>query len=155
MSITSSACSASRRQPGPPAAILFPDLESSSPLARRLPTVAHFALGRRLACAADQCAVDAGGLVGRHAGDGVVAFFLAETAGPESAAARVEQKLWGLANGYNLVRLTMARAVARAGVPGGRIRYRHALPLIRGFCASAWRTARASSLDASNGCTTN
>jgi hypothetical protein len=32
--------------------------------------------------------IDAGGLVGRHAGDGVVAFFLAETAGSESAAAR-------------------------------------------------------------------
>ena len=32
--------------------------------------------------------IDAGGLVGRTAGDGVVAFFLAETAGSESAAAR-------------------------------------------------------------------
>jgi class 3 adenylate cyclase len=38
--------------------------------------------------AADQCVVDGGGLVGRHVGDGVVAFFLAETAGSESAAAR-------------------------------------------------------------------
>ena len=36
----------------------------------------------------DQCIVDHGGIVGRHAGDGVVAFFLAETAGSESAAAR-------------------------------------------------------------------
>ena len=32
--------------------------------------------------------IDAGGLVGRHVGDGVVAFFLAETTGSESAAAR-------------------------------------------------------------------
>jgi class 3 adenylate cyclase len=32
--------------------------------------------------------VDAGGLVGRHVGDGVVAFFLAMNAGSESAAAR-------------------------------------------------------------------
>ena len=31
--------------------------------------------------------VDAGGLVGRHVGDGVVAFFLAEMVGSESAAA--------------------------------------------------------------------
>ena len=31
--------------------------------------------------------IDAGGLVGRHVGDGVVAFFLTETAGSESAAA--------------------------------------------------------------------
>lgn len=71
-----------------PAAILFADLEASSPLARRLPTASYFAFGRRLARAADQCVIDAGGLVGRHVGDGVVAFFLAETAGSESGAAR-------------------------------------------------------------------
>jgi class 3 adenylate cyclase len=71
-----------------PAAILFADLEGSSPLARRLSTASYFALGRRLARAADQCVIDAGGLVGRHVGDGVVAFFLAETAGSESVAAR-------------------------------------------------------------------
>jgi class 3 adenylate cyclase len=71
-----------------PAAILFADLEASSPLARRLPTASYFSLGRRLVRAADQCVIDAGGLVGRHGGDGVVAFFLAEIAGSESAAAR-------------------------------------------------------------------
>jgi class 3 adenylate cyclase len=71
-----------------PAAILFADLEASSPLARRLSTASYFALGRRLVRAADQCIIDAGGLVGRHIGDGVCAFFLAETAGSESAAAR-------------------------------------------------------------------
>jgi class 3 adenylate cyclase len=71
-----------------PAAILFADLEGSSPLARRLSTASYFALGRRLVRAADRCVIDAGGLVGRHVGDGVVAFFLAETTGSESAAAR-------------------------------------------------------------------
>ncbi len=71
-----------------PSAILFADLEASSRLARRLSTASYFALGRRLIRAADQCIVDAGGLVGRHVGDGVVAFFLAEHAGSESAAAR-------------------------------------------------------------------
>jgi class 3 adenylate cyclase len=71
-----------------PAAILIADLEASSPLARRLSTAQYFAFGRRLVRAADQCIVDEGGIVGRHAGDGVVAFFLAETAGSESAAAR-------------------------------------------------------------------
>jgi len=71
-----------------PAAILFADLEASSPLARRLSTASYFALGRRLTRAADQCVVDAGGLVGRHVGDGVVAFFLAMNVGSESAAAR-------------------------------------------------------------------
>ena len=71
-----------------PAAILFADLEGSSSLARRLSTASYFALGRRLVRAADQCVIDAGGLVGRHVGDGVVAFFLVETARSESAAAR-------------------------------------------------------------------
>ena len=70
-----------------PAAILFADLEGSSSLARRLSTASYFALGRRLVRVADQCVIDAGGLVGRHVGDGVVAFFLAETSGSESAAA--------------------------------------------------------------------
>ena len=71
-----------------PAAILFADLEGSSSLSRRLSTASYFALGRRFVRAADACVIDAGGLVGRHVGDGVVAFFLAETAGSESAAAR-------------------------------------------------------------------
>ncbi len=71
-----------------PAAVLFADLEASSPLTRRLSTASYFALGRRMARVADQCVIDAEGLVGRHVGDGVVAFFLAETAGSESAAAR-------------------------------------------------------------------
>jgi class 3 adenylate cyclase len=71
-----------------PAAVLFVDLEASAPLARRLSTAGFFALGRRLVRAADRCVVDAGGLVGRHVGDGVAAYFLAEIAGSESAAAR-------------------------------------------------------------------
>jgi class 3 adenylate cyclase len=64
------------------------DLEASSPLARRLSTAEYFAPSRRLVRATDECVVDAGGIVGRHAGDGVVAFFLAETEGSETAAAR-------------------------------------------------------------------
>jgi class 3 adenylate cyclase len=71
-----------------PAAVLFADLESSSALARRLSTASYFSLGRRMTRAADRCVIDAGGLVGRHVGDGVVAFFLADTAGSESSAAR-------------------------------------------------------------------
>ena len=71
-----------------PVAILMADLEASSPLARRLSTAQYFAFSRRLVRAADRCIIDAGGIVGRHAGDGVVAFFLADTAGSESAAAR-------------------------------------------------------------------
>jgi class 3 adenylate cyclase len=71
-----------------PAAILMADLEASSALARRLSTAGYFAFVRRLVRAADDCIIDAGGIVGRHAGDGFVAFFLAEMAGSESAAAR-------------------------------------------------------------------
>jgi class 3 adenylate cyclase len=70
-----------------PAAILMADLEASSPLARRLSTAQYFAFGRRFARSADQCIVDYGGIVGRHVGDGVVAFFLADTTGSESEAA--------------------------------------------------------------------
>jgi class 3 adenylate cyclase len=77
------------QQPGRrPAAVLMADLEASTPLARRLSTAQFFAFGRRLVRAGDQCIIDHGGIVGRHAGDGVVAFFLAETAGSESSAAR-------------------------------------------------------------------
>ncbi len=71
-----------------PAAVLMADLEASSPLIRRLSTSQYFAFGRRLVRSADQCIIDHGGIVGRHAGDGVAAFFLAETAGSESAASR-------------------------------------------------------------------
>ena len=71
-----------------PAAVLFADLESSSRLARRLSTAGYFSLVRRIARAADESVIEAGGVPGQHAGDGVVAFFLAETAGSESAAAR-------------------------------------------------------------------
>lgn len=71
-----------------PAAVLFADLENSTPLAKRLATPAYFALIRRIASGSDQAVVDAGGIVGKHVGDGVTAFFLADEAGSESAAAR-------------------------------------------------------------------
>jgi hypothetical protein len=51
--------------------------------------------------------------------------------------ARVYQEVWGLAVGYNLVRLAMTRAAEQAGVPPIRISYRYALVLIRDF----WRLA--------------
>jgi class 3 adenylate cyclase len=71
-----------------PAAILMADLEASSPLARHLSTAQYFAFGRRRVRAADRCIIDAGGIVGPSAGDGVLAFFLADTTGSESAAAK-------------------------------------------------------------------
>jgi hypothetical protein len=44
-----------------PAAILFADLEGSTPLSRRLSTASYFSLGRHLVRAADRCVIDAGG----------------------------------------------------------------------------------------------
>lgn len=76
--------SASRRA----GAILFADLESSSALARQLSTSRYFTLVRRIVRSADECIVEAGGLVGRHVGDGVVAFFPVESFVSESEAAR-------------------------------------------------------------------
>ena len=69
-------------------AILTADLDGSSPLARRLSSAQFFEFTRRLVRAADQCIIDAGGIVGRHAGDGIIAYFVAETAGSESGAVR-------------------------------------------------------------------
>jgi len=71
-----------------PAAILFADLEASTQLSRTLSTSDYFTLARRLVRAADASVVESGGVVGRHLGDGVTAFFLVETLGSESAAAR-------------------------------------------------------------------
>jgi class 3 adenylate cyclase len=70
-----------------PSAILFADLESSTALARRLSTQAYFALIRRVVVRADESVVGAGGIVGKHVGDGITAFFLAEHASSESRAA--------------------------------------------------------------------
>ena len=54
------------------------------------------------------------------------------------APERIRQEIWGLAIGYNLVRLEMARVAARAAVAPPRISYRHTLMLIRNFWLAAW-----------------
>jgi class 3 adenylate cyclase len=77
------------REPGRRrAAILFADMQSSSALSRKLSSSAYFALIRRLFTAIDDVVVHQGGIVGKHAGDGVTAFFLADDLGSDSAAAR-------------------------------------------------------------------
>ena len=63
--------------------------ELSSSFDAALVRVFRVRFGRRYA-AWDRCVVDAGGIVGRHAGDGVVAFFLAETAGTEIRSREIE-----------------------------------------------------------------
>ena len=70
------------------AAILFADLQSSSELSRRLPSAAYFKLICAATTAIDEAIVRHSGIVGKHAGDGVTAFFLADDLGGSSAAAR-------------------------------------------------------------------
>ena len=70
-----------------PSAILFADLEASTPLARRLSTESYFRLVRRIMRSVDDLVVRHGGLVGRHVGDGLTAFYPAELCGGEEQAA--------------------------------------------------------------------
>ena len=70
------------------AAILFADLQASGPLSQRLPSAAFFRLIRSITTAIDDVVLAQAGLVGKHAGDGVTAFFLAKQLGSPSAAAR-------------------------------------------------------------------
>jgi class 3 adenylate cyclase len=60
---------------------------------------------------AHQCVVDAGGPVGRHAGEDVAAFFVAETEGSKSAAARA------CINAARTLRAAASEVAARHGLP--------------------------------------
>jgi class 3 adenylate cyclase len=97
-----------------PAAILFGDLEASSALARKLPTAGYFSLIRSLRTRFDAAVADLGGIVGKHAGDGVSAFFLAEQVGSQSAAARAALET---ARGLGDVTAALAACLADDGVP--------------------------------------
>ncbi|HEX8083018.1 MAG TPA: adenylate/guanylate cyclase domain-containing protein [Solirubrobacteraceae bacterium] len=70
-----------------PAAVLFADIAGSTSLSRRMASAAYFDLIRGLTRAADHAILDAGGVIGKHAGDGVSAFFLADQVGSSPGAA--------------------------------------------------------------------
>ena len=71
-----------------PAAVLFVDLEASGVISKTLPSTAYFQLIRDLTTTIDDAVTENTGIVGKHAGDGASAFFLAEDFdGSESAAA--------------------------------------------------------------------
>lgn len=70
------------------AAILFCDLHGSGTLSRRLPTAEYFDLVSQLWVAVDGAVAEACGIVGKHAGDGATAFFLADDLGGRSEASR-------------------------------------------------------------------
>lgn len=69
------------------AAVLFADLQASAALSRRLPSAAYFKLIRAMTTAIDAVIVRRSGIVGKHAGDGVTAFFLSDDLGSDSLAA--------------------------------------------------------------------
>ena len=69
------------------AAVLFADVQSSGVLSRRLPSAVYFRLVQRLIAEIDDAVVSHRGMVGRHAGDGAIAFFLADDLGSPPAAA--------------------------------------------------------------------
>jgi class 3 adenylate cyclase len=70
------------------AAVLFGDLQDSSVLSRRLPSGAYFKLIRSMTTSLDNVVMSHEGIVGKHAGDGVTAFFLADDLGSESEACK-------------------------------------------------------------------
>jgi class 3 adenylate cyclase len=70
------------------ATIMFADLEASGELSRRLSSRAYFELIRTLTDLIDSVVGAHTGILGKHAGDGASALFLAEDAGGDSAAAR-------------------------------------------------------------------
>jgi len=67
-------------------AILFADIQASGDLARHLSSQRWFELIRDFSTEADHAAISRAGIVGRHAGDGMTAFFLAEHAGSRAEA---------------------------------------------------------------------
>jgi class 3 adenylate cyclase len=69
------------------AAILFADIQSSGELSRHLSSAAYFKLVQELFTCLDEIVIDADGIVGKHAGDGLSAFFLADDSGSREGAA--------------------------------------------------------------------
>lgn len=95
-------------------AILFADLEGSSRLSRMLPTSTYFSFIRSLATAADAAIAANGGVVGRHAGDGVSGFFLLSERDSASevaaSAARAARQI------HDHARDAIAQTVSEAGI---------------------------------------
>ncbi len=70
------------------AAVLFADLEGSGDIARGLSGAAYFRLISELTERIDRSVVRRSGIIGKHAGDGVTAFFVADDLGGPSGAVR-------------------------------------------------------------------
>ena len=76
-------------EPGPQeAAIVFADIQDSVQLSLRMPSATYFELIRAVTTAIDDVIVSKTGIVGKHAGDGVTGFFLADDLDGASSAVR-------------------------------------------------------------------
>lgn len=106
--------------PGPRAvAILFADLEASGRVSKHASSAGYFTLIQALTRSIDRIVVEQGGIVGKHAGDGVTAFFLADDAGSPSAAARTALEAARSIAGT----VSAAAAIAEgAGIPAAEVR---------------------------------
>ena len=95
-------------------AILFADLERSSALSRRLPSAVYFQLISSFSKAIDDIVISHDGVVGKHVGDGVSAFFIIDDHGSASATSRA-----ALAAALDIRRRTSevaAKVAAEAGL---------------------------------------
>ncbi|MFY9614456.1 MAG: adenylate/guanylate cyclase domain-containing protein [Candidatus Dormiibacterota bacterium] len=70
------------------AVVLFADLQASSLLSRNLPSAVFFKVVQSVITEVDAAIATHEGVVGRHAGDGLSAFFVVEQVGSASAACR-------------------------------------------------------------------
>jgi class 3 adenylate cyclase len=68
------------------ASILFADIEASGDLSRHLSSAAYFRLVHELFTKLDGVVIDADGIVGKHAGDGMSAYFLTDDCGSKEEA---------------------------------------------------------------------
>ncbi|MDQ3877987.1 MAG: adenylate/guanylate cyclase domain-containing protein [Actinomycetota bacterium] len=76
-------------EPGPrEAAVVFADIQDSVQLSLRMPSASYFELIRSVTTAIDEVIVSRTGIVGKHAGDGVTGFFLADDLSSASRAVR-------------------------------------------------------------------
>jgi class 3 adenylate cyclase len=101
--------------PGPrSAAVLFADLEASGSLSRQLPSPVYFRLVRDIRTALEAEVAGCGGIIGKHAGDGVTAYFIAEQLGSASSAARAALET---AKGFQGRAREAAARVADEGLP--------------------------------------
>jgi class 3 adenylate cyclase len=94
-------------------AILFADLEGSGELSRQLPSSRYFELVRELATSFDEIVARECGIVGKHVGDGMTAFFLTDDVdGPcEAAAACIRT-----ARGMKTAAAVAAKGLAEEGL---------------------------------------